>query len=129
MKKIQVSNKDELMTELDSLGDTVETVYINTRPSVEIVNRILKTAPNIKRILCPPSLLKQTSTKAFEVLDQAGVELGQHDVKVGRPAKYSEGIIEEILERKEQGMSVKDISKQMDIPIRTTYYYLKNNQP
>lgn len=127
MKVIQVSNKQELMSQLEALDDTVDALYINTRPSVEIVNKILETAPAIQRIYCPPSLLKQTSTKAFEVLDNAGVSLGKHDVKVGRPTKYSEGIVNEILERRRKGMPVKEISKQMKIPIRTAYYYLKNN--
>ncbi|MCD4740072.1 hypothetical protein K8R43_02650 [archaeon] len=100
MKVIQVSNKQQLMTELDGLDESIEKLYINTRPSVEIVNKILETAPSIQNIYCPPSLLKQTSTKAFEVLDTAGVTLGKHDVKVGRPTKYSNGIVEEILERR-----------------------------
>ena len=127
MRIIQVSNKDELMREIEALEEGVDTLYINTRPSVEIVNKILKTAPGVQRILCPPSLLKQTSTKAFEVLEQAGVTLDKHDVKVGRPAKYSSGIVGEILEKRRNGMSVKEISRQMRIPIRTAYYYLKNN--
>ncbi|MCD6414229.1 MAG: helix-turn-helix domain-containing protein [Candidatus Diapherotrites archaeon] len=129
MRIIQVSNKEELLREIDSLDNSVEDIYINTRPSVEIINRILENAPAIRKIYCPPSLLKQTSTRAFEVLDKHGVSLDKHGIRVGRPTKYSSSIVQEVFERKERGMSVKDISKQMKIPIRTVYYYLKKNNP
>ena len=129
MKIIQAGNKDELLRELENLDENVKALYINTRPSVEIINKILENVPEIREIYCPPSLLKQTSTRAFEVLQKRGVRLDKHEIRVGRPTKYSPSIIEEILETRKKGISVREISKQMKIPIRTVYYYLKKSNP
>jgi hypothetical protein len=125
MKILQVTSKEELFEHLDGIEHDTEELYINTRPSVEIVNKIVESVPGIRRVYCPPSLLKQTSTKAFEVLDKHGVSLHHKEVKVGRPKKYSQNIVKEILAKRAEGVPVKDISKQMKIPIRTVYYYLK----
>ncbi|MCD6522279.1 MAG: DUF1699 family protein [Candidatus Diapherotrites archaeon] len=128
MRMIQTSSKQELLRAIEELDENITEVYINARPSMDIVMNIMENAPNIQAIYCPPSLLKQTSTKVFSVLEEKGVKLAHKDVKVGRPKKYSNETVREIIERRRNGQPVKDISKEMNIPLRTVYYYLKNAQ-
>ena len=127
MKMIQTSNKNELMRAIVDLSHEDDEVYINARPSMDIVMNIMGNAPNIQAIYCPPSLLKQTSTKVFSVLEDKGVKLAHKDVKVGWPKKYMDPVVKDIFDRRKRCQAVKDIAKEMDIPLRTVYYYLKNS--
>ncbi len=128
MEMIQTRNKSELLQEIDSLHPATTELYINARPSMDIVMSIFDSAPNIELLACPPSLLKQTSTRVFKTLDQKGVTIKHHEVGVGRPKKYEGNIISKIKEYRNSGVPVKDIAKQMGIPLRTVYYHLKNNK-
>lgn len=125
MNVIKTNSKQELLDEIRNLDDSTNALYINARPSMDIVMAIVNNAPNIQEIYCPPSLLKQTSTRVFSVLEQNNVKLAHKDVKVGRPVKYNNGIVEQITSRRSAGDSVKVISQEMNIPLRTVYYYLK----
>ena len=122
---IQTGSKQELLEELETLNEQALTVYINARPSIDIVSLIISKAPNVKEILCPPSLLKQTSSKVQKFLQSAGIRLSHKDIRVGRPKKYADDTVQTILAKKSTGMSVKDIANEMQIPLRTVYYYLK----
>ncbi len=126
MRMIYAGNKQELVREIESIDQGTKSIYINARPSMDIVQRIVENAPMIEEILCPPSLLKQTSTKVFSVLESKGVKLAHKEVRIGRPNKYDEKRISEIRTKRSSGMPVKDISTSMNIPLRTVYYYLKN---
>jgi hypothetical protein len=103
-------------------------LYINARPSMDIVVSIFDSAPNLQLLACPPSLLKQTSTRVFKTLDRKGVRIKHHEVGVGRPKKYDDPTLGKIRNLRGQGTAVKDIAKQMNIPLRTVYYHLKNNK-
>lgn len=123
---IQASSKKELIEAINSLGEATRRVYINARPSMDVVNLIVSSAPNVEEIYCPPSLLKQASTKVFETLKDRGVRLTHKKVRVGRPNIYTDETIDRIAEQRAAGISVKNISRDLGIPLRTVYYYLKN---
>lgn len=124
MKVLKGRNKNELMAKLKELNGE-DTVYINMRPTIDIVNAILNTSSNVKSIVCPPSLYAQASQKVKGALDGAGVALRQGDFKVGRPKKYDAGTVQAILGKKTSGQSAKAIAQEMEIPLRTVYFYLK----
>ena len=127
MEMIQTRNKDELLREIGSLHPETKELYINARPSMDIVESIFENAPNLELLACPPSLLKQTSTRVFKTLDNKGVSIRHHEVGVGRPKKYNKKSIGTIREMRRNGVPVKDIAKELKIPLRTVYYHLKNN--
>jgi len=125
MRMIYAGNKQELVRELENMDQGTRSIYINARPSMDIVQRIVDNAPQIEEIMCPPSLLKQTSTKVFSVLESKGVKLTHKEVRIGRPNKYDEKRIKEIRDKRASGMPVKEISREMNVPLRTVYYYLE----
>lgn len=128
MEMIQTRNKAELLREIENLHPETRELYINARPSMDIVMSIFENVPNLEMLACPPSLLKQTSTRVFKTLDTKGVKIKHHEVGVGRPKKYDNPTISKIVSLREQNVPVKDIAKQMNIPLRTVYYHLKNNK-
>lgn len=128
MEMIQTRNKSELIKQIGYLHPSTKELYINARPSMDIVMSIFERAPNLELLACPPSLLKQTSTRVFKTLDQRGVKIKHHEVGVGRPKKYEDSIIQRIREYRNTGVPVKDIAEKMNIPLRTVYYHLKNNK-
>ncbi|MCK4327458.1 MAG: helix-turn-helix domain-containing protein [Candidatus Diapherotrites archaeon] len=128
MEMIQTRNKNELLREIGNLSAETRELYINARPSMDIVMTIFESAPNLELLACPPSLLKQTSTRVFKTLDNKGVVIKHHEVGVGRPKKYNKKSIGKIMEMRNNGVPVKEIAKQMNIPLRTVYYHLKNNK-
>ncbi|MFC2175165.1 DUF1699 family protein [archaeon] len=128
MEMIQTRNKNELLREIGNLHPETKELYINARPSMDIVMTIFENAPNLELLACPPSLLKQTSTRVFKTLDNKGVSIKHHEVGVGRPKKYNKKSIGKIKEMRKEGVPVKNIAKEMAIPLRTVYYHLKNNR-
>lgn len=128
MEIIQTRNKTELIQEISSLHPETKELYINARPSMDIVMSIFENVPNLEMLACPPSLLKQTSTRVFKTLDAKGVTIRHHEVGVGRPKKYDGNAIGKIRSLRQTGTPVKEIAKQMNIPLRTVYYHLKNNK-
>lgn len=128
MEMIQTRNKTELLREIKNLHPETRELYINSRPSMDIVMSIFENAPNLELLACPPSLLKQTSTRVFKTLDDRGITIKHHEVGVGRPKKYDSPTLKQIAELRDGGVAVKDIAKRMNIPLRTVYYHLKNNR-
>jgi hypothetical protein len=54
--EIKARNNAELIAKLgESLNEDVTEVYINLRPTKEILVRILERAPNVRKISCPPA--------------------------------------------------------------------------
>ncbi len=128
MEMIQTRNKSELLQQIKNLRPETRELYINARPSMDIVMSIFESAPNLELLACPPSLLKQTSTRVFKTLNERGVTIKHHEVGVGRPKKYDSQTLGKIMSLRQQRVPVKDIAKRMGIPLRTVYYHLKNNK-
>jgi hypothetical protein len=127
MRVIQASTKNELIQNISGLDAATREVYINARPSLEIVQKIFERAPEVKQITCPPSLFKQASPKVIKLASEKGCVICHRDVRVGRPNKYDNSVIGEILKKRSDGVAVKDIASQMQIPLRTVYYHLKTS--
>lgn len=124
--EVKARNNAELIRKIrESLGPEVTEVYINLRPTKEIVVRILENAPNVRRISCPPSLYPKVSKKIINALAQVGVELVPEGYPRGRPRKYSEETIKTVLEMFSSGRGPKEISRSLGIPLRTVYYLIE----
>ncbi len=124
MKVVRASNKEELLEKIERLEEGHDELYISLRPTQEIVERIVEQTDAIEKIKCPKSLYFQVGKKVNDKLQKHGIELEPGEYSPGRPRKYSEEEIERILELREKGCSVQDISEDMDVPVRTIYYYL-----
>ncbi|WP_324735736.1 DUF1699 family protein [Thermococcus sp. SY098] len=123
--EITARNNEELLRKIDELlNENVREVYINLRPTKEILVRILENAPNVKLIGCPPSLYPKVSKRVIRALRQMGIEVVPIKKSRGRPRKYDEAVLLRIRELMAQGKSPKEISRELGIPLRTIYYML-----
>jgi hypothetical protein len=128
--EVKAKNNFELLKRLDeSLHDGVTEVYVNLRPTKEIVVHILERAPNVRRISCPPSLYPKVSKKVINALSQIGVELVPEGCPRGRPRKYDEETVRQVQELLRQGTPAKEISQNLGIPLRTVYYLVEKEPP
>lgn len=123
--EIKARNSAELLRKIDALlSDETTDVYVNLRPTKEIIVRILENAPNIKVIGCPPSLYPKVSKKVISALKQLGVEVVPVSHPRGRPRKYDGDVVRQIRQKLRSGKSLREISKELNIPLRTLYYML-----
>ncbi|WP_297536163.1 DUF1699 family protein [Thermococcus sp.] len=124
--KVKVSAKtyDELLRKLSRLTEDVTEVYINLRPTKEVVVKILENAPNVRRISCPPSLYPKVSKRIIYALGQLGIELVPEERPRGRPRKYDEKTVKLVRELATRGIPMREISERLGIPLRTVYYML-----
>lgn len=124
--EVKAKNNAELLRKLDeSLSEDVTEVYINLRPTKEILVHILERAPNVRRISCPPSLYPKVSKKIIQALSQMGIQLVPEGYPRGRPRKYDEKTVTAVMTLIQQGVPPKEISSRMGIPLRTVYYMLE----
>ncbi|AFK23024.1 DUF1699 family protein [Pyrococcus sp. ST04] len=127
--EITARNMRELLKKIDdTLNEDVTEVYINLRPTKEVIVRILDNAPNVKVIGCPPSLYPKVSKKVINVLEQMGIKVIPISKGRGRPRKYSQKTIEQINEMLKKGKRPREISKALGIPLRTLYYLISMQQ-
>ncbi|AFL96114.1 hypothetical protein CL1_1919 [Thermococcus cleftensis] len=127
--EIKARNNAELIRKLnEALNEEVTEVYINLRPTKEILVRILERAPNVRKISCPPSLYPKVSKKIISALSQMGIELVPEGYPRGRPRKYDEETIRRVRELVKVGVPAKEISARMGIPLRTVYYLVEQTE-
>ncbi len=129
MEVIKCNDKEELFEKLEEIEGNEEEIYISLRPTQEITEEILERAETLKKLKCPESLYYQVGEKVAKKLKDQGVQLEPGDFSPGRPKKYSEEEIERMLELREKGKSVKEISENMEVPVRTVYFYLNKENP
>ena len=124
--EIKARNNEELIRKLgERLNEDVTEVYVNLRPTKEILVRILERAPNVRKIACPPSLYPKVSKKVIAALAQMGIELVPEGYPRGRPRKYDERTVRQVRELLMRGVPAKEISSRMGIPLRTVYYMME----
>jgi len=127
--EIKAKNNAELLKKLDgALNGEVTEVYVNLRPTKEILVRILERAPNVRKISCPPSLYPKVSKKIIHALSQMGIQLLPEGYPRGRPRKYGEETITWLYSLAREGVPPKEISRRTGIPLRTVYYLLESAQ-
>ena len=127
--EVKARNNEELIRKLERvLSDDVTEVYVNLRPTKEILVRILERAPNVRKISCPPSLYPKVSKKIITALAQMGIDLVPEGYPRGRPRKYDEKTVRQVRELLMRGVPAKEISSRMGIPLRTVYYMMKKTE-
>lgn len=100
-------------------------MYIPRILGTDILFSLIEHGENITTIVVPPSLYDLTSERVKMYMKKARISLEKGDSTPGRPPKYTDDDIQEIINLKENGMSVSKISKKLNIPRRTIYYLLE----
>lgn len=128
MRVLRCQDKEELLEKLSKINKEDEEIYISLRPTQEIVERLIEETESIKKLKCPKSLYYQVGEKVENKLQKKGVELEPGEFSPGRPRKYSDEEIDRMIQMREEGFPVNEISERMDVPVRTVYFYLNKRQ-
>ena len=96
-------------------------IYVNKALSSQVIMEILDKHPDLKKIKCPKSLYVRTSKKYLDALLELGIEV-EPVMKRGRPKKYGPNEAKTVHNMLEEGYTPKEISKEMNIPLKTVYY-------
>jgi hypothetical protein len=102
-----------------------EEVYVNEQLSSRRIMEVLDSNPELKKITCPMSIYSRISKKYIEALTELGIEV-EPVLKRGRPKKYNASDATTIQKMLDNGESPKEISKKLNLPVKTVYY-LKNS--
>lgn len=100
---------------------SLEKVHINQPLTSRKIMEVLEKYPDLKKITCPASLYKRTSPKYLDALKELGIEVEPRAGK-GRPKKYQEKDVFLIKSLLKGGKTPKEISKEMEIPLKSIYY-------
>jgi hypothetical protein len=126
MDTIRAKNRTELLRKIQhELNPSTKEVYIDIRPSIQIIVAILNKAPSIKAIHIPRSLYKETPRKIKNALNKVKVKLIPSNRLQGRPRKHSKEKMDSVFKLAKEGKTAKMISIETGLPLRTVYYYLK----
>jgi len=126
MDTIRARNRTELLRKIQSeLNPSAKEVYIDMRPSIQIIVSILNKAPSVKLIQIPRSLYEETPRKIKNALNKVGVKLISSNRPQGRPRTRSKEKIDSVFKLAKEGKTAKMISIKTGLPLRTVYYYLK----
>ncbi len=100
-------------------------VVIKVKPSSYILAYLLNNT-KVDTIYCSKGIYCTLSSKIINVLRRMNVTVIKRNLKRGRPYKLSETTIERAKKLKENGMSVREIAKKLEVSWRTLYYRLQN---
>ncbi|MDI6643479.1 MAG: helix-turn-helix domain-containing protein [Methanobacteriaceae archaeon] len=98
-----------------------EVIYVNQPLSSRVIMELLDKHPHLKKIQCPPSLYRRTSTKYLDALNELGIEVESVEKK-GRPRKYKKNDVIKVQGMLKKGFSPKNISEKLGIPTKSVYY-------
>ena len=108
------------------MDDENNEIYVKQALSSQVIMELLDKYPNLKKIKIPSSLYPRTSKKYLNALSELGIEV-EPVIKRGRPKKYGENEAKQIQKMINNGISPKEISDELEIPLKTVYY-LKNTK-
>ena len=78
--------------------------------------------PSLRRITCSQSLYTRISPKYLKVLDSLDINV-EIEYNWGRKQLYSNEDINQVLNLLDEGKSPKDVSEQLQIPLKRVYYF------
>lgn len=102
-------------------------IHVNEPLTSRKIMELLETYPDLKKITCPVSLYNRTSPKYLEALEELGITVEARAGK-GRPKKYSDKDAFLIKKMLNEGRSPKEISQEMQIPVKSVYYLNKDSK-
>ncbi len=119
--RIRIKNVGELEKYKPHLHKIRE-IKLQARPSVRDLKHLQENVPNLEKVIVAPSIYRILAKS----LSDAGINIAieASSDKRGRPRKYDDSAIKEIINHWKQRKSVPQISNITGIPERTIYYYL-----
>lgn len=105
------------------MTENITTVHISKTLSSSMIVDLIEKFPNLVEITCPPSIYKRTSKTYINALNELDITV-QIKYNWGAKAK-SNGIEFYVSKLSDEGLTAKQISKKLDIPLNRVYYLLR----
>lgn len=107
------------------MDENVTTIHITKVPSSSMIVELIEKYPNLAEITCSPSVYERTSKTYIDALSQLDIEVIK---KYNWGAKsQTNGAEFEVLELSNEGLSAREISQKLDLPLNRVYYLLKKS--
>ncbi|WP_405306174.1 hypothetical protein [Methanobrevibacter sp.] len=108
------------------MDEKVITIHITKAMSSSMIVNLMDEYPNLEEITCAPSVYKRTSKKYIKALKTLGIEV-RTKYKWGAESR-SNGIEFYVAKLSGEGLSARQISQKLDIPLSRVYYLLKKSK-
>lgn len=110
---------------VNEINDGDQTPIIKKKVSIKDLIRILDRYPNLRYITCSRGAYRHFPKKAINALHRMKISLKIVEVKRGRRSSVDAGRIHALLS---QGLSAKEISQKLSMPLRTVYYHIQKSK-
>ncbi|MBE6502387.1 MAG: hypothetical protein E7Z79_08110 [Methanobrevibacter thaueri] len=108
------------------MDEKVTTIHITKALSFSIIVDLMDEYPNLQEITCAPSVYKRTPEKYIEALKNLDIEVR---TKYNWGAKSRSNDIEfYVAKLSNEGLSARQISQRLEIPLSRVYYLLKKSK-
>jgi len=114
--------KSEVLAALASSPEATEAI-LKTKASIPLLTEVIGRS-RISTLFVSPKLLARFPKRALPALEKIGVAVKPVETKRGRPRVHSAEKLERLGELA-QSLNAREISKQLGLPIRTVYYYIR----
>jgi len=108
------------------MDESISTIHITKALSSSLIVELIDKYPNLVEITCSPSVYERTSKKYIDALSQLDIEVVKK-YNWGAKSK-SNGLEFEVLELSNEGLSAREISKELDLSLNRVYYLLKKSK-
>ena len=108
------------------MDEDVTTIHITKPMSSSMIVELIDEYPNLEEITCSPSVFKRTSKTYIDALGQLDINV-KIESRAGAMSK-SNGLGFYISKLSKEGLSAKQISQKLEIPLIRVYYLLRKSK-